>query len=154
LASRRVLGQSEVREHPHLLWNAFVDLLAMTRHDDDLEPRQLSARFFLWYESEVQNGGHFRYFENHGLAQAEQTIQSLSELGAESQAGVLARALSVASRHNWGGISTAEEFVAEALETELNAFDSDFHACAPPLSELLEAHLKAHQDWYIEVRAG
>jgi hypothetical protein len=136
------------------VWNAFVDLLAAARRDDDLEPRQIPAHLVFWYESEVQNGGHFQFFANHGLAQAEQTIQSLRQLGAEPQADVLARALSVASRRNWGAISTAEEFVAEALEPELNAFDSEFHACVPSLEAILEAHLEAHQDWYIEVRAG
>jgi hypothetical protein len=137
-----------------LVWNAFVDLLAMTRPDDDLEPRQLPAHLVFWYESEVQNGGHFQYFENRGLAQAEETIKSLRQLGAESQAAVLSRALESASRHRWGVISSAEEFAAEAIESELNAFDSEFHACAPPLEEILEAHLNAHQDWYVDVRAG
>jgi hypothetical protein len=154
LGSKRTLTEPEIREQPHLVWNAFVDLLAMTRHDDDLEPRQLSAHLAFWYESEIQNGGHFQYFENYGLAQAEETVISLRQLGAESQASVLARALSVASRHGWGEISTVEEFVAQALDSELSGFDSEFHACAPSVDAVLETHLLAHQDWYIEVRAG
>ena len=152
MGSRRVLREAEIREQPHSEWNAFVDVLAMSPLEE-LDAQQVPAHLVFWYESEVQNGGHFQYFENRGLADVDETIQSLRLLGAASHAEVLTRALRTASGREWGAISSADDFVAEALESELGTSDSDFHECAPPLQEILEAHLREHRDWYIEVRA-
>ena len=47
---------------PHLIWNAFIDLIAIEDYGD-LSPIQRKAHLVFWYESEVQNGGHGQYFE-------------------------------------------------------------------------------------------
>jgi len=61
---RRVDAAAAARE-PHMVWNAFVDLIA-TEDYADLSPLQRKAHLVFWYESEVQNGGHGQYFENQG----------------------------------------------------------------------------------------
>jgi len=55
---RRSLPASAVAERPYLVWNAFVDVLAMTEYAD-LTPAQRLPRLAFWYESEVQNGDQY-----------------------------------------------------------------------------------------------
>ena len=153
MTEKRVLSQAEIDEKPYLLWNTFVDILAKSELEQ-LPPSQVPAFLAFWYESEVQNGGHFQYFENHGLDQVEATVDALRKLGAESQAEVLARAHAIASNRSWGDITDVEEFVSEAVESGLDLADSDFHACVPSLMDVLEAHLEAHPDLYVDVVAG
>jgi hypothetical protein len=47
---------------------------------------QRPAHLVFWYESEVQNGGHFQYFTNRSDHHIEETIQSLNALGAHDHA--------------------------------------------------------------------
>lgn len=60
---RRRLEASAITREPHLVWNAFVDLLAMEEYSamSDLQKRACLA---FWYDAEVQNGGHHQVFEN------------------------------------------------------------------------------------------
>jgi len=153
VTEKRVISQADVDEKPYLLWNTFVDILAKSEREQ-LAPNQVPAFLVFWYESEVQNGGHFQYFENHGLDQVEATVDALRKLGAKSQAEVLARAYAIASDRSWGEITDVEEFVSETLDSGLDLADSDFHACVPSLMDVLEAHLDAHPDWYVDVVAG
>lgn len=61
----RSFTKQEVDAEPFRFWNAFVNVLAMKDYDD-LSPEQRPAHLVFCYESEVQNGGHFQYFVNHG----------------------------------------------------------------------------------------
>lgn len=61
----RSLTKQEVEAEPFRVWNAYVDLLAMEKYGA-LSREQRPAFLVFWYESEVQNGGHFQYFENRG----------------------------------------------------------------------------------------
>jgi len=49
------------------VWNAFVDVLAMEEYAD-LDPVQRIPHLCFWYDSELQNGGHFQYFENRNTS--------------------------------------------------------------------------------------
>jgi hypothetical protein len=42
-----------------------------------LSAEQRPAHLVFWYESEVQNGGHFQYFENRGTEHLAATIEAL-----------------------------------------------------------------------------
>ena len=57
------LTRGEIEETPGLVWNAFVELVALTK-SQDLSEEQRPAHLVFWYDSEVYNGGHLQYFEN------------------------------------------------------------------------------------------
>ena len=75
---RRAIKRSEYEAAPDVAWNAFVDIVAM-ESPDDLSEIQRQAHFAFWYDSEVENGGHLQYFENHGTLHADATIHALEE---------------------------------------------------------------------------
>ena len=62
---RRTVDRDAAEREPHLIWNAFVDLIAVESYEQ-LSPVQRMAHLAFWYDSEVQNGGHGQYFENRG----------------------------------------------------------------------------------------
>jgi hypothetical protein len=141
---RRVDAASAARE-PHIVWNAFVDLIA-TEDYADLSPVQRKAHLVFWYESEVQNGGHGQYFENQGVDRLRETVDALHELGLSCQARVLARAvaaLSLAHRPADWADSLPEELVEE--------LDAAFHSCRPEVITGLKEHLRVHEAEYVEV---
>lgn len=141
---KRLLQHDGVHSEPQLVWNAFVDVLAMEDYAD-LSPPQRKAHLAFWYESEVQNGGHGQYFENRGTHQLAETMAALTDLGLAGHARVLARAAGVLPamdpQSGW------EEIVDDGFIEEL---DDAFHACEPTILEGLERHLAAHRDEYIE----
>lgn len=146
----RTLTKHEVEAEPFRVWNAYVDLLAMEDYHD-LSPEQRPAHLFFWYESEVQNGGHFQYFENHGTERLAATIEALGLLGAACQQQVLREAGELWLSHSRPRIQTAQEFCDTALEDEFESFDSRFHACSPSLQQSLEAHLDRHRAVFVSV---
>jgi hypothetical protein len=150
LTIRRHLSVGEIDSNPHAEWNAFIDLLAVEDYED-LDTQQRQAHLIFWYESEVQNGGHFQYFENRGTQLVPETIDALVAFCAEEHANVLRQAHSLASKHHWGEISSVEEFVEDALESEFGDLDMAFHACNPTVLEVLARHLKANRELYLEI---
>ena len=128
-----------------MIWNAFVDLLAVEDYAD-LTPLQRQAHLVFWYESEVQNGGHGQYFENRGLGQLTETVDALTELGLPCQAGILARAAEGLAPRG------AEADWAAALNDDfIEELDDAFHSCTPDVVEALQKHLEAHQADYVEL---
>ena len=57
------LAKSEVSDKPYLVWNALIQLITESNHED-LNEIQSIPLFAFWYDSEIQNGGHLQYFEN------------------------------------------------------------------------------------------
>ena len=131
----RTLTKKEVEAEPFRIWNAYVNLLAM-EHYEDLSPVQRPAHLVFCYESEVQNGGHFQYFENRGTDQLGATIEALGSLRATCQQQVLREAGELWLSRARLRIQTAHEFCDTALEGEFNVFDSWFHACSPNASRV------------------
>jgi len=72
---------------PDLLWNTFVKLCFLGT--EDYTPTQRIAHLAYLCDAEVQNGGHFQYFENRGLASARETLLALGLLGAGAQKSIL-----------------------------------------------------------------
>jgi len=146
----RIITKREVEESPYIVWNAFVDLLAMERYDD-LDPEQRPAHLVFCYESEIQNGGHLQYFENRGTKYLNETVQALGDLGAACHKMILREAgdlfLSLERPH----IQTAEEYSAVALNGEFDELDLRFGTCSPSLIECLQAHLAVHQSSFVAV---
>jgi len=153
MGPRRVLSQAVIAARPETLWNAFVDLLAMSKLDE-LEPRQRAAHLAFWYDSEIQNGGHLQYFANRGLEVVPETVRSLKTLGAHAQADILAEAHRLAAEQEWDTVTSVEDFVAESLEGGFSRFDDLYQSCAPTVLAVLEEHLEHHKEWYIAVGAA
>ncbi|MDD5259817.1 MAG: DUF4375 domain-containing protein [bacterium] len=134
---RRSLNRSEYSLSPHLAWNAFIDLLAMSDYSQ-LTPIQQVAYLVFWYESEVQNGGHGQYFENRGIGMLQETLSALEQLGGYSQRNVLSEAFGI--------------FKQNAVEFNEDPFDKAFHECSPNIQVLLEQYLKKWFEEFIELK--
>jgi hypothetical protein len=148
--NRRQVSRRDLKQRPYLLWNAYVDLLAMGEYVD-LTPRQRIAHLAFWYDSEVQNGGHLQFFENRGGRHLENTLDALRELGAEGQRQVLSDAISQIRSSPRRPIQTIEEFVARALEGEFDNVDAAYHEVKPSMAELLEKYLDRYTDEFVQV---
>ena len=146
----RSLTKDEVEAEPFRVWNAFVNVLAM-EECADLSPEQRPAHLVFWYENEVQNGGHFQYFENRGTEHLAATIEALGLLGSTCQQQVLREAGEAWLSRSRPRVQAAEEFCDTALEGEFEIFDSHFHACSPSLQQSLEAYLERHQSLFVSV---
>ncbi len=57
------LSRQQLRDDPHLVWNTYVSILALS-DSRELTPNQLDAQLVFFYENDVQNGGHLQFFEN------------------------------------------------------------------------------------------
>ncbi|MGH9785808.1 MAG: DMP19 family protein [Terriglobia bacterium] len=149
--ARRVVNAADADREPHLVWNAFVDLIATTP-PEELSDRQHVAHLAFLYDAEVQNGGHLQYFENHGTVLVEGTVVALDHLGARLQAAVLAGATAVWNSRPRERSLTAEQYVSVALEGEFDTFDSQYHACEPAITDLLSLYLEANREEFVELR--
>jgi hypothetical protein len=116
---------------PHLIWNAFVDLLASASHDE-LTAVQRVAYLAFHYDAEVTSGGHARFLQHAGAARLDETVSALATLGAVAQGDVLRRA-------------------GHAASTELARLDDEFHRCRPEIHVLLQGWLERHQEQFIVV---
>jgi hypothetical protein len=143
----RSLTEQEVSANPYCVWNAYVDLLAMEDFTL-LSPEQRPAQLVFWYEHEVQNGGHFQYFENRGTEHLSATIGALGLLGATCQQKVLREAGDRWMNQLRQPSETAVQFCEKALKGE---FDTRFHACSPSLQQSLETFLERHQSLFVRI---
>ncbi len=144
----RTLKAREVEQAPHLLWNSFVDLLAMERYED-LTEAQRPAHLVFWYESEVYNGGHLQYFENRRTKYLEETIAALRLLRAECQRSVLQDAIEQFRNRDRERIETPQDYSEIALQGEFDQFDSRLSACDPDLMKRLEEYFSLHQSSFV-----
>ena len=149
MKSRRIRRQ-QLQENPYLIWNEFVDMLAIS-NPRKLSKKQLAAHLVFCYLSEVENGGHMQYFENRGTNQLRATIESLKLLGARRHVRVLTRAAALFKSKPRAKIESVEEYVAKALEDEFEIMDSEYWESRPSLTEVLEAYLASHQAEFILV---
>jgi len=141
---KRSVARARVQEQPYLIWNAFIDLLAMEDYAD-LSPLQRKAHLVFWYDSEVQNGGHGQYFENRGVNRLAETVTALTDLGLPCQAQVLTRAVAALSA------SDPEADWMDALQDSfIDELDDEFIRCKPTVTEALEQHLERYKAEYVE----
>jgi hypothetical protein len=148
--SRPKLRRKEVEAAPYLAWNAFVDLVIMSDHEE-LTSVQRVAHLAMWYDSEVQNGGHLQYFENRGTQHFQETLAALTTVGAHCQHGVLEEAGYQRLSRRRTPIHSVTEYVARAHQDEYGSFDHRYHECKPELCpELLEAYLWTNINEFIE----
>jgi len=147
---RRRVNRTAIEGASYLVWNAFIDLLA-TEKFEDLEQLQRIAHLAFWYDSEVQNGGHYQYFANPAGRRRHETIEALLALGLGCQASVLRQATSL-----WGSKDrelplSVGEFVDNALEGEFSKLDATYYDCSPTTTAGLESFLVEHQDEFVVI---
>ena len=147
---RRSLNRSAVNRASHLVWNAFIDLLAMENYED-LGPIQRVAHLAFWYDSEVRNGGHYQYFENPAGKRRHEAIEALLALGLHCQAAVLRQATVFWDSEDRKPPVSVDEFAENALEGEFAELDSTYYACSPTITDRLEAYLAEHQDEFVVI---
>jgi len=147
---RRRASRQSITSSPHELWNAYVDLLAMSEYED-LSADQRPAHLVFWYDAEVNNGGHLQYFENKGTIRLDETIDSLGKLGAYKHQEVLTKAQKLLLSKKRKPIETVEAFVGRALGGEYDELNNAFYEIKPDLIELLERHLDANTELFVEI---
>jgi hypothetical protein len=147
----RTLTKEVIAAEPFRVWNAYVDLLAMEDYDD-LTLEQRPAHLVFWYENEVQNGGHFQYFENRGTEHLAATVEALDLLGATCQQQVLRKAGELWLSRSRPRIQAVQEFCDTALGGEFDVYDARFYACSPTLQQCLEAYLARHQSSFVTIK--
>jgi hypothetical protein len=148
---RRTLSREDYEQDPYLAWNAFVDLLHMSEYEG-LTSTQQTAHLALWYDSEVQNGGHLQYFDNRGISHLSQTLSALAALGASKQRLVLIDAAAI--RRGSPGLTLARIFrnpFARMLQGRYAEVDSRYYDCKPELTDLLQTYLETHLSEFIEL---
>ncbi len=140
---KRTIDRNALEKEPYLLWNAFIDILAMESYED-FSPIQRPVHLVFWYDSEVQNGGHGQYFENCGLDRLDETVRALTDLGLPCQARLLSRATAILKRLKPG--QEWDDVLEDSLIAEL---DNAYYQCRPTVPEALERHLAEHTAEYI-----
>lgn len=147
---KRTLSKKDTEKTPYLVWNAFIDLIAMEDERDLTEIQRHAQRAFR-YESEVQNGGHGQYFDNQRLEDYSVVIASLYELGAHAHAAVLEKAVTLffgkTSRPRGGDPGDTHDIP----EQEIIGLDFSYGNIQPDMNHYLAEYLKQHRDEFIEI---
>jgi hypothetical protein len=147
---RRSVNRTAVNGAPYVVWNAFINLIAIEEYED-LAPIQRVAHLAFWYDTEVQNGGHYQYFENPAGKRRHEAIEALLALGLGCQAEVLRQAtVAWGSKHRKPPLSVGE-FAATSLEGEFRDLDSTYYACKPEITDRLKSYLAEHQDEFVVI---
>jgi hypothetical protein len=151
------LSKTEVERRPYLIWNALIQLLVESKLEE-LNDIQIVPLFAFWYDSEVQNGGHLRYFENKGKlfrnnenVLVNSTLKALNILGATQQADIYSTAsikyFSQIRKHP----QNVEEFCKLELEDEFGEYDRRYYDCVPDMNNLLELYLQGHLTEFVKL---
>lgn len=136
--AKAVLTQRQINKDPTIFWNAFIVVIGGGQ-DPSLTPLQRHCHLSFRYYGEVMNGGHFQFFENNGLAYAQEVLKSLHGLGLIEFANILDGGLKIASTRKWQVISSADDFVEGSAEGLFERQDDAFYALSPDLLEMLQA---------------
>jgi hypothetical protein len=144
------VSRTAAASDPDLLWNAYVKLCFW--YDPDYTPAQQAASQAMLYDAELQNGGHFQYFENHGLAVAREAVLALDRLGARRQKETLEGAIRKHEQVNpkEKRVESVADFSEVALKGHYDEFDRAYSNLSPPLEEYLKAWLDSNLHEFIE----
>lgn len=146
---RRKVNRAAAQTEPYRIWNAYVDLLAMSERAD-LGSVQLHAHLAFWYDCEVQNGGHMQYFLNKGIGDARDAVTALAVLKADAQRQILEEAIQIYQNSDIDDWETAEEYDAVFRRDDFCDLDTRYYKCRPEVTELLQGYLDAHVEEFVE----
>ncbi len=147
---KRQLSAAAIEKEPYIVWNAFVDLLAI-EDESKLSEKQKIAQDAFWYDSEIQNGGHLQYFENKRKKDYSGVIKSLKTIGANKHAKILVNAEKEFKKKNRKIIESKEEYIQIALEGEYDKYDEEYGNLQPEMNEYLEKYLEENKNEFIEI---
>lgn len=150
MSIRRKLKRQDYEAKPFLAWNAYVHLLAVEKYED-LTPVQADASLIFWYDSEVQNGGHFQYFVNKGVVKAELAVTALGRLDATNHQRILSDAIDLWNSRERHQIQSVQEFCDEARARNFKSLDHAYYLCKPAIKSFLEDFLRNHFEEFIEL---
>jgi hypothetical protein len=152
-----VIDKTKLENEPNLLWNTFLDMVVM--HDiQELSDVQSIAKCVWAYDSEVQNGGHFQYFENaynvyknKAEAYVAATLEALKILGAKKHEKILTGASTQYFKQRSKHPSTVKEYIELEDDSKVAKYDDKYYDCSPDLNSYLEKFLHSHQNEFIEI---
>lgn len=150
------IPKTRVEKEPYLVWNSFVQLIAMSK-PDELNETQSVAHLAFEYDSEVQNGGHLQYFENEHILYKEKlpalvsaTLEALKIIGADKQAKILSQAYNKYLSQVRKNPITPENFSELELEDTFGKLDDKYYELSPDMNHYLEKLLHVHIDQFIK----
>jgi hypothetical protein len=144
----RKICRERIKAKPYVLWNEFIDLLAMSDYEE-LTPAQRGAHLVFWYESEVQNGGHCQYLTNHGLGHLDELISALQAMSAKGQATLVIEIRNRLSANPKPPDKNDDAWADDVLGDVYDDLDRAFGKCRPSLMEALQKHLDQHEAEFI-----
>lgn len=147
---RAKVDRAAAQTQPHVIWNAFIELLATSRMEVLNEVQRVAFHSF-WYDAEVQNGGHIQYFSNRGEEHSEETAVALEQLGAGSQAGILREAAARWRSKQRLPTAELEAYWLTARTGEFLDLDAAYDECEPDVTNLLEEYLREYRAEFIEL---
>lgn len=148
---RRELTISQIEKEPWIVWNSFVDLLAMEDYDDLTSTQRVASSLF-WYDSEVQNGGHLQYFLNHGIEHVKTTLDALQSIGNKDFQDILKTVLNKYNSLDLTDIDDVEDYVEEALEDHFGEMDGKYYSVEPTIQSILEEYLEKNKNEFILIK--
>jgi hypothetical protein len=134
------LSKSELIAKEYLIWNAFIDIVALEDEANLTLLQKIAKRAFV-YDSEVQNGGHQQYFENLRLTNYSEIVKSLMSMNAPTQADILQRAATLFQSKERPPIEGKFQYSEIALEGEFDKLDREYYEASPTLTELMKDYL-------------
>jgi hypothetical protein len=150
MAIPRQVRRSDSDTHDALTWNAMVDLCAMEPLET-CSPIQRKAALLFWYQSEVNNGGHFQYFMNRSDYPHREVLALLRELGASRSAAALKGALGRVESILPMIALDYESYVEREHQVDLNSFDMEWGICGnKEVHACLSALLKEHEGEFVQ----
>jgi hypothetical protein len=125
MASPRLLRRSEPDSSSALAWNAMIDLCA-TEPLENCTPIQRQAALLFWYQSEVNNGGHFQYFMNRPEFPHREVLALMQALGAPHSAYVFDAVLKHVEARLPQPAEDVQSYLAQEEDLDLSAFDMEW----------------------------
>jgi hypothetical protein len=151
------IAASRLQKEPQLLWNTFVKFLSKA-NTTEMNDVQMAAQLPFWYDSDIQNGGHLRYFENKYAKLGDKlnvlvlaTLDALKIVGADKQAEILGQSADVYFSKPRQHTKDPDEISQIALEGEFEKFDIEYNNSVPTIPDQLKKYLMAHTDNFVKV---
>jgi hypothetical protein len=151
------IARSRVEKEPQLIWETFVDFIsrADTREMNDI---QMVAQLTFWYDSEVRNGGHWRYFENGYLRLENKltvlimaTLEALKILKAHKQAEILGGASDLYFSQPRRHTVNPEEISRIRPGGEFAPYDDEYLQWAADFKAQLEIYMMANREHFVKL---
>lgn len=109
---------------------------------EELNENQRVAYLASRYDGEVNNGGHYQYFENQGTEHTKETINALKIIGARKQSKILEEAFEMYLSKNRQHPTKVDEFAEEERKGEFGKLDNAFYDCKTEINNLVDEYLE------------